>query len=148
MKKVKIIMAMYLFTGVAITGFAQKTEKRMQMDPEARANKEVEMISNAVPDLSEQQKKQIKEASLEQHKSMLQLREERRENNEAFREKMKDMRTAKRESYKKILNKDQYIQLLEKRQEHEGRKGRKGMHYKRGKDFKGKNDGGERGPRR
>ena len=108
MKNVTILTLSMILTGLSGIGFAQR------MNPEARADKEVEHIEAAVSGLSDEQKSKLKEASIKQQESMAEIWQEHREARKASREKMLELRDERRENLKEILTKDQYIQYLEK----------------------------------
>ena len=111
--------------------FAQKPEDK-KWDPEKRMEHEMKRLNEAVPGLTDEQKKEIKAINQSQMEKMKDMREENMEEREEMREKRSEIMQEKLEGYKKVLSKEQYVQLLEYMVTHPHHKGHghKGRHGK------------------
>ena len=135
MYRFRILIAGLLVLSTAGVGFAQR------MNAEQRAAHHVAQLSELLPDLTEKQKEQLKEVSLEQFQKMQSVRQEMMAaneagsgNREAARTKMHALQEERSEAYRKILNNQQYEKYTEWSAERMkmGRKGPKGSKGPRG----------------
>lgn len=111
-----------LMLGVTVA-FAQKMDKK-EWDPQKMSEREIERVDEAIPDLSEDQKAKLKQASVEHFEKMKAVHEENKEEREKRREQMQEFHEAKLATYKEVLSQDQYVKLLEWMATHPRHEGR------------------------
>ncbi|GAA0892235.1 hypothetical protein GCM10009122_19140 [Fulvivirga kasyanovii] len=134
MKNSRLLFTVMFMLGVTVA-FAQDMDRK-EWDPEKMSEREIERVGEAIPDLSEDQKVKLKEASVEHFEQMKAFREENKEEREARKEKMQGFHEAKLATYKEVLSREQYVKLLEHmvtHPRHDGPRGHRGGHPHKGR---------------
>ncbi|MBL6447534.1 hypothetical protein JMN32_14545 [Fulvivirga sp. 29W222] len=134
MRNSRLLFTVMLMLGVTMA-FGQAMGKK-DLDPEKMSQKEMEKVSEILPDLSDDQKAKLKQASIEHFEQVKAFHEENTEVRELRREKMQGFHEAKLATYKETLSPEQYVKLLEwmvTHPRHEGLGGHRGGHHHGGK---------------
>lgn len=112
----KLILSTILFLGLTATGFSQETTQRVQKSPEERAQRMTDMLDKKLS-LSENQKTQIYQVSLERAQAISNFQGDRKTVDKA---QMKAKFEASENKIVSILNDSQrvtYAQLKAEREE-------------------------------
>lgn len=111
MKKAILAGMIFLFA-ITLQGFAQDKQAKERKTPEERARKQTELMTQQLG-LTEAQVARISVINLEAAKKMEAARQKKAEQKKAKMEEMKAIRTDRENSYKAIMQPEQFAKYLE-----------------------------------